>query len=119
MAGWATSKRTVSKSKRRSSSATGFTDLKRKHGVPEKLFACHTALIDGYIIEGHVPADLIDKLLKRKTAGTRARRSRHARRFTGHGRRQARALRGFDLRQERPDDGVCDAVRNWTVGVME
>ena len=22
----------------------GFTDLKRKHGVPEKLFACHTAL---------------------------------------------------------------------------
>ena len=44
----------------------GFTDLKRKHGVPEKLFACHTALIEGYIVEGHVPADLIYKLLKEK-----------------------------------------------------
>jgi hypothetical protein len=36
--------------------------------VPEKLFACHTALIEGYIIEGHVPADLIYKLLKEKPA---------------------------------------------------
>jgi len=34
--------------------------------VPEKLFACHTALIEGYIVEGHVPADLIYKLLKEK-----------------------------------------------------
>ena len=36
--------------------------------MPEKLQACHTALIDGYIIEGHVPADLIHKLLKEKPA---------------------------------------------------
>ena len=43
-----------------------FTDLKRKYGVPEKLSACHTALIEGYVIEGHVPADLIYKLLKEK-----------------------------------------------------
>jgi hypothetical protein len=43
-----------------------FTDLKRAHGVPERLFACHTALIGGYVIEGHVPADLIQKLLKEK-----------------------------------------------------
>jgi len=43
-----------------------FTDLKRQYGVPEKLHACHTALIDGYVIEGHVPADLIYKLLKEK-----------------------------------------------------
>ncbi len=67
----------------------GFTDLKRKHGVPEKLFACHTALIEGYIVEGHVPADLIYKLLKEKTAGARTRGPGHARRFTGHGRGQA------------------------------
>ena len=45
-----------------------FTDLKQKHGVPERLHACHTALIDGYVIEGHVPADLINKLLKEKPA---------------------------------------------------
>lgn len=43
-----------------------FTDLKRRHGVPERLFACHTGLIDGYVIEGHVPADVIDKFLKEK-----------------------------------------------------
>ena len=43
-----------------------FTDLKQKYGVPEKLHACHTAMIDGYVIEGHVPADLIYKLLKEK-----------------------------------------------------
>jgi hypothetical protein len=43
-----------------------FTDFKRRRGVPEQLFACHTALIDGYVIEGHVPADLIEKLLKEK-----------------------------------------------------
>jgi hypothetical protein len=45
-----------------------FTDFKRKQGVPERLYACHTALIDGYLIEGHVPADLIYKLLKDKPA---------------------------------------------------
>jgi hypothetical protein len=32
--------------------------------VPEKLYSCHTALVQGYIIEGHVPADLIRRLLK-------------------------------------------------------
>jgi len=36
--------------------------------VPERLYACHTALIDGYVIEGHVLADLIYKLLKDKPA---------------------------------------------------
>ena len=43
-----------------------FTEFKRKQGVPERLYACHTALIEGYVIEGHVPADLILKLLKEK-----------------------------------------------------
>jgi hypothetical protein len=40
--------------------------VKDKYNVPEKLRACHTAVIDGYVIEGHVPADLIDKLVKEK-----------------------------------------------------
>ena len=43
-----------------------FTEFKRKHGVPERLYACHTAMVDGYVIEGHVPADLIYKLLQEK-----------------------------------------------------
>jgi hypothetical protein len=45
-----------------------FTDFKRKQGIPESLYACHTAVIDGYLIEGHVPADLIYRLLKEKPA---------------------------------------------------
>ncbi len=45
-----------------------FTDMKRQRGVPEHLYACHTGVIDGYVIEGHVPADLIEKLLKEKPA---------------------------------------------------
>lgn len=40
--------------------------VKRKHGVPPKLDACHTALVDGYVIEGHVPADVIDQLLRER-----------------------------------------------------
>jgi hypothetical protein len=42
--------------------------VKEKNKVPEKLYACHTALIDGYVIEGHVPADLIRRLIKEKPA---------------------------------------------------
>lgn len=69
-----------------------FTDFKHKHSVPEKLFACHTALIGGYIIEGHVPADLIYKLLKEKTAGARLGGSRYASRIARNGGRQAGAV---------------------------
>jgi len=32
--------------------------------VPESLHSCHTAVIGQYVIEGHVPADLVRKLLK-------------------------------------------------------
>ncbi len=40
--------------------------IKRQHGVPADLQACHTALVDGYVVEGHVPADLIDRLLRER-----------------------------------------------------
>ena len=39
--------------------------LKQKHGVTS-LASCHTALIGGYVIEGHVPVAAIQKLLKQK-----------------------------------------------------
>jgi hypothetical protein len=38
--------------------------VKRSLGVPEKLEACHTALVGAYLVEGHVPAADIDRLLK-------------------------------------------------------
>ena len=37
--------------------------LKSKLGVPRELASCHTAEAGGYVIEGHVPASAIDKLL--------------------------------------------------------
>ena len=40
--------------------------VKDKYGVSQELASCHTALVDGYVIEGHVPADDIKTLLKTK-----------------------------------------------------
>lgn len=37
--------------------------IKQELGLPQELAACHTAVIDGYIIEGHVPASDIQRLL--------------------------------------------------------
>ncbi|MEL6962178.1 MAG: DUF411 domain-containing protein [Pseudomonadota bacterium] len=42
--------------------------MKRMAGVPGHLQACHTALVDGYIIEGHIPATAIKRLLARRPA---------------------------------------------------
>jgi len=43
--------------------------VKVRLGVPEDLASCHTAEIGGYVIEGHVPADAIKRLLAEKPAG--------------------------------------------------
>ena len=40
--------------------------VKTKAGVPASLQSCHTALVGGYVIEGHVPADVIRQLLHEK-----------------------------------------------------
>ena len=37
--------------------------IKVMSGVPEALWSCHTALVDGYLIEGHVPAADVRRLL--------------------------------------------------------
>ena len=37
--------------------------IKRKHGVPENLGSCHTATVEGYTVEGHVPAREIQRML--------------------------------------------------------
>jgi hypothetical protein len=40
--------------------------IKEKYGVPRNMASCHTAIVDGYVIEGHVPARDIKRLLKIK-----------------------------------------------------
>ena len=37
--------------------------IRRQHGVPAKLAGCHTTIVGGYVVEGHVPVAAIDKLL--------------------------------------------------------
>ena len=40
--------------------------VKDLHGVPGNLRSCHTMIVEGYVIEGHVPAEAIRKLLREK-----------------------------------------------------
>lgn len=44
------------------------TPIKAEHGVGEHLASCHTALIGGYVVEGHVPAADITRLLRERPA---------------------------------------------------
>ena len=40
--------------------------VKAKLGVPLELGSCHTAVVGGYVIEGHVPADVVKRLLRER-----------------------------------------------------
>jgi len=41
-------------------------EIKALQGVPLALRSCHTALVGGYLIEGHVPAPVIERLLRER-----------------------------------------------------
>jgi hypothetical protein len=43
--------------------------IKRELGVPGRLASCHTGVLGKYLVEGHVPADLILKLWREQPAG--------------------------------------------------
>ena len=41
--------------------------IKAKFGLPDpKLKSCHTAVVEGYLVEGHVPANDIERLLRER-----------------------------------------------------
>lgn len=42
--------------------------FKSKHGVPRTAQSCHTALVGGFVVEGHVPASEVQRLLKERPA---------------------------------------------------
>lgn len=46
------------------------TTIKMQHGVTPELASCHTALVDGYVLEGHVPAADVKSLLEQRPAIT-------------------------------------------------
>ena len=45
--------------------------IKTANGVPQDLWSCHTMIVDGYVIEGHVPAADIARLLEERPAGVK------------------------------------------------
>jgi len=38
--------------------------IRRDHGVPRSLASCHTAIVGGYVFEGHVPIALVERVLR-------------------------------------------------------
>ena len=47
---------------------TDMASIKRRHGVPASMESCHTTLVGGYVVEGHVPAEVVTRLLREKPA---------------------------------------------------
>ncbi|MBI3048561.1 MAG: DUF411 domain-containing protein [Acidobacteria bacterium] len=43
-------------------------EIKARHNIPAKVHSCHTAVVGGYVIEGHVPAADVQRLLREKPA---------------------------------------------------
>jgi hypothetical protein len=39
------------------------SDISRKAGIPSELQGCHTAFVGGYVVDGHVPVEAINKML--------------------------------------------------------
>src|SRR4029079_3263014 len=44
------------------------TPIKAQHHVPSALHSCHTAIVGGYVIEGHVPPEDVRRLLRERPA---------------------------------------------------
>ena len=45
----------------------GSDEIKIKYGIPSELQSCHTTIIGDYFIEGHMPLEAVEKLLKEKS----------------------------------------------------
>jgi hypothetical protein len=52
----------------RTSDLNDLTQIKKSRGVPARVESCHTAVVNGYVVEGHVPASDVHRLLKEKPA---------------------------------------------------
>jgi hypothetical protein len=40
--------------------------VKTTYGLPLKLASCHTSLAGGYVLEGHIPADVVERVLRER-----------------------------------------------------
>jgi len=53
----------------KSTDVANIADVKTKYKVPNQARSCHTAVVDGLVIEGHVPAADVQRLLKERPVG--------------------------------------------------
>ena len=40
--------------------------IKQRFGITQETSSCHTAIVGGYVVEGHVPADIVRRMLTEK-----------------------------------------------------
>ena len=52
----------------RTTDMNDLAELKKARGVPDQVQSCHTGVVNGYVVEGHVPAADVHRLLKEKPA---------------------------------------------------
>jgi len=52
----------------RTNDLSDLAEIKKARGVPDRVQSCHTAVVSGYVVEGHVPAADVHRLLKEKPA---------------------------------------------------
>lgn len=51
--------------------ASDMASVKRRLGVPAALASCHTAVVGGMVVEGHVPIERIERVLRARPTGVR------------------------------------------------
>ena len=39
------------------------SEIKQKYGIPENMESCHTAIFGDYVVEGHIPLEVVEKML--------------------------------------------------------
>jgi hypothetical protein len=42
------------------------SQIKAQYNIPAELQSCHTAIVDGYVVEGHVPAEDVKRMLRER-----------------------------------------------------
>lgn len=48
------------------SELSDISPMKMEYGVPSQMESCHTSVVEGYFVEGHVPVEAINKLLQER-----------------------------------------------------
>lgn len=88
--------------------------ISRDAGIPDDFQGCHTGFLDDYVISGHVPIDVVNRLLEERPeiAGDS---SRHAIGVAGYGRRETGALQDLHRRGRCEPDRIFGRMINRAV----